>query len=160
MTFRRFAPAFLEAFRFRAAGGRDGALAAVKLLQELNRTGRREVPADAPRPFSKAWKSLVGSGAKTDRRLYETAVISTLRDRLRSGDLWIDGARNYRRFDAYLLPRAEVPAAAAPPRPARRRARPTWREGASSWTGGCAASPARSGVAPSRAWRSGAAGFM
>ncbi len=114
MTFRRFAPAFLEAFRFRAAGGRDGALAAVKLLQELNRTGRREVPADAPRPFSKAWKGLVGSGAETDRRLYETAVISTLRDRLRSGDLWIDGARNYRRFDAYLLPRAEVLAAAAP----------------------------------------------
>ncbi len=100
MTLRRFAPAFLEAFRFRAAGGRDGALTAVKLLQELNRTGRREVPADAPQPFSKAWKGLVGSGPETDRRLYETAVISTLRDRLRSGDLWIDGSRNYRRFDA------------------------------------------------------------
>jgi hypothetical protein len=48
-----------------------------------------------------------------DRRLYETAVIATLRDRLRSGDLWIDGSRNYQRFDTYLLPRAEVPAAAA-----------------------------------------------
>ena len=114
MTLRRFAPAFLEAFRFRAAAGRDGVLAAVKLLQELNRTGRRDVPADAPRPFSNAWKGLVGAGAETDRRLYETAVMSTLRDRLRSGDLWIDGSRNYRRFDAYLLPRVEVPAAAAP----------------------------------------------
>ena len=39
--------------------------------------------------------------------------MATLRDRLRSGDLWIDGSRNYRRFDAYLLPRSEVPAAAA-----------------------------------------------
>jgi hypothetical protein len=41
MTLRRFGPAFLEAFRFRAAGGRDGAFAAVKLLQDLNRSGRR-----------------------------------------------------------------------------------------------------------------------
>jgi TnpA family transposase len=114
MTLRRFSPAFLEAFRFRAAGGRDGALAAVKLLQELNRTGRREVPADAPRPFSRAWKLLIGDRDSVDRRLFETATIATLRDRLRSGDIWIDGSRNYRRFDEYLLPRGEVPAAAAP----------------------------------------------
>ena len=114
MTLRRFAPAFLEAFRFRAAGGRDGALAAVKVLQDLNRTGRREVPADAPRPFSRAWKLLMGEGETVDRRLYETAAVATLRDRLRSGDLWIDGSRNYRCFDAYLLPRGEVAAAAGP----------------------------------------------
>lgn len=55
----------------------------------------------------------MGDGEGIDRRLYETAVLATLRDRLRSGDLWIDGSRHYRRFDAYLLPRAEVPAAAA-----------------------------------------------
>ena len=113
MTLRRFGPAFLEAFRFRAAGGRDGALAAVKLLQDLNRSGRRDVPADAPLPFSRGWKALVGEGENIDRRLYETAAFATLRDRLRSGDIWVDGSRNYRRFDAYLLPRAEVPAAAA-----------------------------------------------
>ncbi|MBP8062250.1 MAG: Tn3 family transposase [Brevundimonas sp.] len=113
MTLRRFGPAFLEAFRFRAAGGRDGALAAVKLVQDLNRSGRRDVPADAPLPFSHSWKALVGEGENIDRRLYETAAFATLRDRLRSGDIWVDGSRSYRRFDAYLLPSAEVPAAAA-----------------------------------------------
>lgn len=113
MTLRRFGPAFLEAFRFRAAGGRDGALAAVKLVQDLNRSGRRDVPTDAPLPFSRGWKALVGEGENIDRRLYETAAFATLRDRLRSGDIWVDGSRSYRRFDAYLMPRAEVPAAAA-----------------------------------------------
>jgi hypothetical protein len=39
MTLRRYAPAFLDAFGFKAAGSRDGVLAAVKLVRELNTTG-------------------------------------------------------------------------------------------------------------------------
>ena len=57
MTLRRYAPAFLDAFRFKAAGSRDGVLAAVKLVRELNATGKREVPIDAPMPFPKSWKA-------------------------------------------------------------------------------------------------------
>ena len=33
---------------------------------------------------------------------------ATLRDRLRSGDVWIERTRNYQRFDEYLLPPADV----------------------------------------------------
>jgi len=36
-----------------------------------------------------------------------------LRDRLRSGDVWIERTRNYQRFDEYLLPAADVTTAAA-----------------------------------------------
>jgi TnpA family transposase len=43
-----------------------------------------------------------------NRRLYETAVFATLRDRLRSGDVWVERSANYRRFDSYLLPPADV----------------------------------------------------
>ena len=50
---------------------------------------------------------------KPNRRLYETAVLATLRDRLRSGDVWVERSSGYRRFDAYLLPQAAVPEAAA-----------------------------------------------
>jgi hypothetical protein len=64
MTLRRFSPTFLDAFHFRAAAGRDGALAAVKVLQDLNRTGRKDVPIDAPQPFSKGWKAIVGEGKR------------------------------------------------------------------------------------------------
>lgn len=104
-TIRRFAPAFLEAFAFRAAGGGASLLRAVEILRELNRRGRRDVPDDAPLPFkNRQWKRLVRQGnGRIDRRLYETAVLSTLRDRLRAGDVWIECSRNYRRFDAYLL---------------------------------------------------------
>ena len=47
-----------------------------------------------------------------NRRLYETAVLATLRDKLRSGDIWVERSSSYRRFDSYLLPFAAVPAAA------------------------------------------------
>ena len=40
-----------------------------------------------------------------DRRLYETAVFAVLRDRLRSGDIWVEGSRHYRAVEDQLLPR-------------------------------------------------------
>ena len=52
-------------------------------------------------------------GGKPDRRRYETAVLATLRDRLRSGDVWIERTRNYQRFDEHLLPPADVAKTAA-----------------------------------------------
>jgi len=55
-------------------------------------------------PFRKEWRRLVTETGKPNRRLYETAVLATLRNRLRSGDVWVERSSNYRRFDSYLLP--------------------------------------------------------
>jgi hypothetical protein len=78
-------------------------LAALKLLAELNRSGKREVPADAPMPFRKEWRRLVTEHGAPNRRLYETAVLAALRDKLRSGDIWVERSSAYRRFDSYLF---------------------------------------------------------
>ena len=102
---RRFAPAFLEAFEFDTPVAGRSLQAAVELLRELNRSGRRKLPDIVPMPFaSRQWRALVADNAKTARRTYETAVVATLRDRLRAGDAWVEGSRDYRRFDAYLPP--------------------------------------------------------
>ena len=94
-TLRRFAPTFLEHVRFKAGTGGAPLLKSLAILRELNRTGRREVPADAPLPFaSKRWKQLVKpASGEISRRLYETAAVATLRDRLKSGDVWVEGSR-------------------------------------------------------------------
>ncbi|CBS91122.1 Tn3-like element ISAli20 family transposase [Azospirillum lipoferum] len=110
VTIRKFAPALLEALTFKAARSKDPILAAVELLKELNRSGKRDIPADAPMLFRKEWRRLVTKDGKPNRRLYETAVLATLRNKLRSGDVWVERSSNYRRFDSYLLPAA----AAAP----------------------------------------------
>ncbi|MGO9235709.1 MAG: Tn3 family transposase [Methylocella sp.] len=110
MTLRKFAPAFLDAFMFKANSERDPLLLAIQLLRNLNKKERGEIPDDAPMPFSKKhWKQVVVTDGKVSRRLYETAICTTLRDHLRSGDVWIEGTRKFQRFDQYLLPKAEVP---------------------------------------------------
>jgi len=113
ITIRKFAPALLEVLEFKAVNGNDPMLAAVKLLQNLNQSGKREIPPDAPMPFRKEWRRLVVKDGRPDRRLYETAVLATLRNKLRSGDVWVERSSNYRRFDSYLLPAAAVAPIAA-----------------------------------------------
>ena len=106
---RPFAPAFLETFQFDAPVAGQSLQAAVHLLRELNRSGRRKLPDIVPMPFaSRQWRAVVVKDGKPDRRAYETAVVATLRDRLRAGDVWVEGSRDYRRFDAYLPPADEA----------------------------------------------------
>lgn len=103
-TLRKFTPALIEALEFRAAGGNTRTIAALHVLRDLNRTGKRDVPADAPMPFRKEWRKLViGADGKINRRLYETATLAHLRNKLRSGDVWVERSSGYRRFDSYLL---------------------------------------------------------
>ena len=106
---RRYAPAFLEAFEFDAPASGQGLHSAVTLLKELNRTGKRKLPDIVPMPFpSKHWRAAILHNGTPQRRTYETAVVATLRDRLRAGDVWVEGSRDYRRFDAYLVPTVEA----------------------------------------------------
>jgi TnpA family transposase len=78
---------------------------AVELLRELNKTGARKVPDDAPRGFVRPrWERHVFTNEGIDRRFYETCVLSELGKSLRSGDLSVTGSRRYRDFDDYLLP--------------------------------------------------------
>ena len=51
------------------------------------------------------WRKLVKTDAGTDRRTYEVAVMMALRERLQSGDVWVEGSRAFRAFDDFLLPR-------------------------------------------------------
>ena len=44
------------------------------------------VPADAPMPFRKEWRRLITEHGAPNRRLYETAVLAILHDKLCSGD--------------------------------------------------------------------------
>ena len=57
---RRFAPAFLDAFEFDAPAAGHDLQAAVTLLRELNRTGKRTLPDIVPMPFpSQHWRAVI-----------------------------------------------------------------------------------------------------
>jgi Tn3 transposase DDE domain len=105
-TIRQFAPTLLDAFHFRGRRGTAGLLRAIEILCELNRTGQRALPAQAPTGFiRRIWRPLVLRAGAVDRRAYEICVLCELRDRLRAGDIWVEGSRDYRDFEDTLMPR-------------------------------------------------------
>ena len=92
---RQFVPAFLNTFVFRSNRENDSLLAAIQLLRQLNETGKRQVPQEAPMDFvSASWKVYVlNEQGQVQRRYYELCVLWELRHALRSGNFWIEGAR-------------------------------------------------------------------
>jgi hypothetical protein len=102
---RRFSPRFLAAFDFRSNTPNDPVLAAVELLRAMDRDGTRMLPNRPPSSFlPPQWRKLIFANGAADRRLYETAVLATLRERLRGSNVWVAGSRDYRAFEDYLLP--------------------------------------------------------
>ena len=102
---RRFSPRFLAAFDLRSNTPNDPVLAAIELLRAMDRDGTRVLPTRPPASFlPPQWRKLIFANGAPDRRLYETAVLATLRDRLRGSNIWVAGSRDYRAFEDYLLP--------------------------------------------------------
>ena len=102
---RRFSPRFLDAFHFQSSTPGDPVLAAIELLKAMDRDGTRTLPKRPPASFlPPRWRKLIFASGAADRRLYETAVLATLRDRLRGSNIWVAGSRDYRAFEDYLLP--------------------------------------------------------
>jgi TnpA family transposase len=107
LSLRRAASQMFEAFTFRSHRADEPILAAVALLHDIHQ-GRRALPSHPPTVFlRRAWRKRVKAGPKGfDPRAYEVAVIVHLRDRLRAGDIWVEGSRAWRQFEDYLLPPA------------------------------------------------------
>ncbi|WNV03390.1 Tn3 family transposase [Candidatus Methylospira mobilis] len=104
-TLRRYAPEFLNVLKLRAAPSAKYLLDAIEVLRGMNTDSARKVPADAPTRFIKPrWHKLVVTDAGIDRRYYELCVLSELKNSLRSGDVWAQGARQFKDFEDYLVP--------------------------------------------------------
>lgn len=103
---RRWSPAFLEAFTFEGVPAVASLLRAIETLRQLNRGGSASLLKSAPTGFVRQrWAAYVLPGGIIDRRHYELCVLSELRDRLRAGDVWVSGSRQYRSFEERLISR-------------------------------------------------------
>jgi TnpA family transposase len=102
---RRMSPVVLGAFVFRSWKDNYPLLAALDVVRKLHANGAKKLPAHPPMTFLRpVWRKLVKTDAGTDRRTYEVAVMMALRERLQSGDVWVEGSRAFRAFDDFLLP--------------------------------------------------------
>lgn len=104
-TLRRYAPAFLSVLKLRAAPAAKGVLEAIEVLRSMNNDNARKVPDDAPINFIKPrWQKLVLTDTGIDRRYYELCALSEMKNALRSGDIWVQGSRQFKDFEDYLVP--------------------------------------------------------
>jgi TnpA family transposase len=102
---RRYTPTFLDALTMKAAPASHELLAGIEVLKGMNDRQARKVPDDAPTSFiRKRWENLVRTPDGLDRRFYELCVLSELRNSLRSGDIWVQGSRQFKDFEEHLLP--------------------------------------------------------
>jgi len=107
----RLGPMFLDAFQLRAVPAAAATLRAVELLHEAYGTGGRKWPKNLPTSFLRpAWRDAVrdsGREASAEhRRTWEAATLLALRDRLRAGDIWVEGSRQWRAIEDQLIPPA------------------------------------------------------
>lgn len=114
-TLRRYAPEFLAVLKLRAAPAAKNVLDAIEVLRGMNTDNARKLPADAPTGFIKPrWQKLVMTDAGIDRRYYELCALSELKNSLRSGDIWVQGSRQFKDFEDYPYRPRSSPASSSP----------------------------------------------
>lgn len=102
---RRYAPALLNILHLKANPALKEILEAVEIIKTMNTNQLRNVPKEAPTGFvRKRWEKFVFSDDGIDRCFYELCVLSELKNALRSGDIWVQGSRQFKDFEEYLLP--------------------------------------------------------
>lgn len=102
---RRYTPTLLESLQLKAAPAARDILEGVEMLKSMNQRQARKVPEDAPTSFvRKRWENVVRTEDGLDRRFYELCVLSEMKNALRSGDIWVQGSRQFKDFEEYLLP--------------------------------------------------------
>lgn len=106
--FRQFAPSLLTHLPVALeATGSPALLEAVEILRDLNTTGHRTLPDDLPLAgIPKRLRPFVGTDGTRNRRAYECAVLTALRDEIKRGNVWIPGSKRFGKLDDFFLPEA------------------------------------------------------
>jgi hypothetical protein len=82
-------------------------LEAVEILRDLNTTGHRTLPEDLPLGcVPKRLRPFVDPKGTRNRRAYECAVLTALRDEIKRGNVWIPGSKRFGKLDDFFLPEA------------------------------------------------------
>jgi TnpA family transposase len=105
--FRRFTPALIEHLQFEAESKRSTVLLkAIDSLREMYDSSKRKLPLDAPIGFipKKLMAIIMPDGINIDRRGWECALLTSIRDEIKSGNLSIKGGKRYSQFNDFFIP--------------------------------------------------------
>lgn len=104
---RQFAPTLLEHLSLEKEDAKDDALLeAVNLIKEMNQSGKRKLEKDAPISFMpKSTQSLVvKSDGHIDKPAWECALLTAVKDSIKSGNIAIKDSKRYGHIDDFFMP--------------------------------------------------------
>jgi TnpA family transposase len=106
---KQFSPALLSGLAFQNGFEGDDFFQALQLVIELQSGKRKKLTEKVPTDFATpTWQKFFrGDNQAIKRTAYELCVLSTLRDRLRSGDIFLLQSHKYASFDSCLLSKVE-----------------------------------------------------
>ena len=103
---RKYTPILVKILKFKSTHmASEPLIESVKLLNDINIKGKRKIPVDTPIDFiSNRWnKYLYEKDGSINRYYYEIAVMVELKNRIRSGDISVEGSKNFNDFKEYII---------------------------------------------------------
>ena len=102
---RQFAPALLEAIELQSDSEVESSVVkAVALLREMNQGGKRRLPEDAPLGFiPEKVRALVEKDGVISKRDWECALLTAIRDEIRTGNVAAQSSKRFGRFDNFFI---------------------------------------------------------
>jgi TnpA family transposase len=103
---RQFAPALLAHLKFETESKQTNALLkAVNILHDMNDNNKRRLPHDVPIGFIPSkLKNMVMPNGHIDRKAWECALLTAIRDEIKSGNLSVKGSKRYGQFNDFFMP--------------------------------------------------------
>jgi TnpA family transposase len=111
-SLRRYTPTLLKSIDFKnSTDSSQGLIDTLDQIKNLNDTNKRILPDDKQLDLnfaSKKWKKTISTKTGVEKRHYiELAALTELKNKLRSGDIYVDESKTYRNFEAYLFSKDE-----------------------------------------------------
>jgi TnpA family transposase len=109
---RQFAPALLKHVQFQIETGNSmtaSFLEGVQILHQLNQEGRYKLPDDVPTDFiPKKWlPQVIQEGGKPNKAAWECALLTVVRDQVKSGNLSVQHSKRYATLDTFFIPQSQ-----------------------------------------------------
>ena len=97
----------MKHIRLQSENGTDISLfEAIEILRDLNDRNRRKLPDDVPIEFiPKKLRPMVVVDGKVNKPAWECALLTTIRDEIKAGNLPVMQSKRFGRFDNFFIPK-------------------------------------------------------
>ncbi|MEY7999665.1 hypothetical protein AB8U03_05500 [Clostridium sp. Mt-5] len=107
---RRYTSILVKYLKFNStSNSSEPLIEATNILNDMNENCKRKVPEYAPTEFiiNRWTKCLYEKDDSINCHYYEIETLTELKNRIRSGDVSVEGSKNFKDFEEYLLHRDE-----------------------------------------------------